>query len=380
VIEQGLDVLEAMTGLVVLVDGKELRVLDRRTVPAKPGRRRWTVTMDDNTPLTMALRERVPVWLASREAFRTRFPDVFARIGAYDAASAYLALPLIHGDELIGGLFFGFGEASALGAADRTYALLLAQSVANALARARTLELERDGRRDAEMMARAREEVLGVVAHDLRNPLGVAGSVLQMLAEVELAPQAKEKLITSGTRAVRQMNRLISDLLDELRIEAGRLALESEDVAASVLLAQAEESARHLAIAKNIVLEVEPSDPALRVLADRGRVAQVFGNLLGNAMKFTPEGGHVNVRAWREDDEACFEIADTGPGVAPENIEHLFDRFWQGNNKDRRGVGLGLPITKGIVEAHGGRIWVESELGKGSRFRFTLPLARSRRP
>jgi signal transduction histidine kinase len=227
------------------------------------------------------------------------------------------------------------------------------------------------------MMAHAREEVLAVVAHELRNPLGVAQSAIQMLGEVELAAAGKERLVGAGTRALNQMSRLIGDLLDVMRMETGHLALDSEELSVASVLAQSEESARHLAAARNIDVAVQPGDPALRVRADRGRVAQVFGNLLGNAIKFTPDGGHIGVRAWRDGDDAVFEVADSGSGVEPENLSHLFDRFWQAKESDGRGVGLGLPITKGIVEAHGGRIWVESEVGKGSRFRFTLPIANS---
>ncbi len=377
VIEKGLDVLEASTGIVATLDGNELRILDRRAAGNGPQRSR-TISLEDRTPLTASLRRREPVWIESREEFRTLFPAAFGRIPAENTSNAFVALPLFHGEDLIGGLVFGFEDASALGATDRTYALLLAQSVGNALARARTLESERDGRRDAETMARAREEVLGVVAHDLRNPLGVAGSVLQMLAEADVTGAAKDKLLASGTRAVRQMNRLIGDLLDVIRMESGRLSLETETVSASSTMAQAEEGVRHLAAARRIAITIEPCDAGLRVRGDRGRLAQVFGNLLGNAIKFTPEGGTITVRARRDGAAVLFEIADTGPGVAPENLAHLFDRFWQANRTDHRGVGLGLPITKGIVEAHGGRIWVESELGKGSHFYFTIPAADSR--
>jgi len=100
---------------------------------------------------------------------------------------------------------------------------------------------------------------------------------------------------------------------------------------------------------------------------------QVLGNLLGNAIKFTPPGGNVSLRAWRDGSDAVFEVADDGPGISPADQVHLFDKYWQARTTDRRGVGLGLAISKGIVEAHGGRLWVESEPGMGSRFCFTIP-------
>src|SRR5262249_48086674 len=223
----------------------------------------------------------------------------------------------------------------------------------------------------------AREEVLGVVAHDLRNPLGVAASVLQMLSDDGLGPAEREKILSSGVRSVQQMNRLIGDLLDVMRMEAGRLALDVDDLSVAAIVAQAEEGARHLAAERDIELTVSPPDASHRLRGDRGRLAQVFGNLLGNAIKFTPKGGKVSLRAGRDDGEIVFEVADTGPGVSPEHLSHLFDRFWQANRADRRGVGLGLPIAKGIVDAHGGRLWVVSEPGNGSRFYVALPSAPS---
>jgi signal transduction histidine kinase len=169
------------------------------------------------------------------------------------------------------------------------------------------------------------------------------------------------------------MNRLIGDLLDVMRMEAGRLTLEVEELTVAGILTQAEESARHLAAERHIELTVSPPDPSLRLRGDRGRLAQVFGNLLGNAIKFTPERGKVSLRAWREGAEIVFEVTDTGPGVSPEHLSHLFDRFWQANRADRRGVGLGLPIVRGIVDAHSGRLWVESQPGAGSHFFVALP-------
>ena len=374
VVGQGFDVLEAAFGMIGTIDGNEIRVLDRRRYSRDGQDWGATVSLDDKTPLTVALKRREPVWLDSPEQFRTQYPQAAARLHPEIDAKAYLALPLIHGDELVGGLVLGFKDPSAVGAVDHAFAGLLAQSVGNALARAKTFERERHDRRYAEMLSQAREEVLGIVAHDLRNPLGVAGAVLQVLAEPNLDEPEREKLITSGTRAVHQMNRLIGDLLDVIRIESGRLALEMEDLRVAAVLTQAEEGARHLAEEQGVELVVEPADTSLLVSGDRGRLAQVFGNLLGNAIKFTPSGGRVSLKAWRDGDEVIFEVADTGPGISAENQAHLFDRFWQANRADRRGVGLGLPITKGIVEAHGGRIWFESEVGKGSRFYVAIPV------
>jgi signal transduction histidine kinase len=372
-VSQGFDVLEAVAGVVAVVDGDEIRVLDRRRSPRASTEPPSQLSLQADTPLAAALRARTPVWLESVDAFRLRFPAAAGRLLPEQSANAVLALPLVYGERLIGGLVLGFESATALGATDHAFARLLAQSVGAALARALMLEHEQHSRRDAEMLSRAREEVLGVVAHDLRNPLGVAGAVLQMVGDPRLTDSERHDMLSSGTRSVQQMNRLIGDLLDVMRMEAGRLTLEVEDLDGAGILAQADESTRHLANERRIDFTVKRPDEPLPLSGDRGRLAQVFGNLVGNAIKFTPERGKVSLRAWRDNGDILFEVADTGPGVPPKQLSHLFEKFWQANRADRRGVGLGLPIAKGIVDAHGGRLWVVSDPGKGSRFYVALP-------
>jgi K+-sensing histidine kinase KdpD len=368
------ELTEATSCVVGVIDGKELRVLARRAASGNLPVTGATIPLDSEGPLMEAVRMREPVWLESRERYRERFPQAYTRIQSDTAATAFLALPLVHGEEIVGGMMLGFAGAEALGATDQTFARLLAQSVGDALARARTLERERDGRRAAETMARAREEVLGIVAHDLRNPISLIDASLQMLSEPNITPADREKFLAASTRTVKQMNRLVGDLLDSIRLETGHLSLETEVLSVPRVLEEAADSVRHLAEQRRIALEVHSPETPLQVRADRLRLMQVFNNLLGNAIKFTPPSGRVELRSWKgtEDGDVVFEVADSGPGVSPENRAHLFDRFWQARRSDNRGVGLGLAITKGIVEAHGGHIWVDSEPGKGSRFRFTL--------
>jgi K+-sensing histidine kinase KdpD len=372
-IGQGLEVAEAVSGLIGVVNGNQLQVMERRAARRSSGDAMPTISLDADTPLAESLRTREPIWLESRERFRELFPSAHDRLPLDTEANAFLAMPLLHGDDLVGGLVLGFRAASALGATDRTFAELLAQSAGSALARACMFERERDGRREAELMARARQDVLGIVAHDLRNPLGVVSSTVQMLAELDLAPPDRQKLLDAGKRAVVQMNRLIGDLLDVMRIDAGRLSLEVDELSVSSVLANAEENIRHLALERGITVAIESRDESLRIRGDRERLVQVLGNLLGNALKFSPVNGRVSLYAWRDGDSAVFEVVDNGPGIPLADRTRLFDRYWQARPADRRGVGLGLAIAKGIVEAHSGRMWVESEVGRGSRFAFAIP-------
>jgi signal transduction histidine kinase len=173
------------------------------------------------------------------------------------------------------------------------------------------------------------------------------------------------------------MYRLVHDLLDVAAIEAGQLPVTKSPLSADALVTDALELLRPLAAAKGIALvgDVPPGLPT--VAADRERVLQVFSNLGGNAVKFTARDGRVEIRATGRDRAVEFVVRDTGSGIRPEDLPHVFERFWQARKRERAGVGLGLAIVKGIIEAHGGEIHVDSEPGKGSRFAFTLPVAES---
>jgi signal transduction histidine kinase len=170
------------------------------------------------------------------------------------------------------------------------------------------------------------------------------------------------------------MNRLIGDLLDTVRLHAGKLTLDLEDVAVATIFKDADDMFRPLAQKRRIALEIGAPADALAVRADPLRVSQVLGNIVGNALKFTPEGGRISLRASSNGREVEIDITDTGAGISASDREHLFDNFWQAQRNDNRGVGLGLAIAKSIVEAHGGRIWCDSTPGKGTTFSFTLPL------
>jgi len=221
-----------------------------------------------------------------------------------------------------------------------------------------------------------RDRVLGVVAHDLRSPLS---AILMQTSALTRRGQELErrspKPLELIHRAAMRMNRLIQDLLDVARMEAGQLTIERARLSAGGLIAEAVDMQKPLASASSLELRVDMAPEVAEVWGDRHRLLQVFENLIGNALKFTNAGGCITVGAVSQDHEVVFRVTDTGGGIAPENQSNVFDRFWQASKAGRRGAGLGLPITKGIVEAHGGRIWVESAVGKGSTFFFTIPTA-----
>jgi signal transduction histidine kinase len=180
-------------------------------------------------------------------------------------------------------------------------------------------------------------------------------------------------------RRVDDMIRLIQDLLDISSIEAGQLRLAKSRQTVIPIVKKVLEAFEVQAKQKAVTLESElPPEDNLEIDADPDRIRQVLTNLIGNALKFTETGGSVLVRVFSKHGEVYFSVADSGPGIPPEDLTHVFDRFWRADRSSRLGTGLGLSIAKGVVETHGGRIWVESQVGVGSKFYFTLPLAVSR--
>jgi signal transduction histidine kinase len=226
---------------------------------------------------------------------------------------------------------------------------------------------------------RWREELLAVVSHDLKTPLLVVRLNAEMLLEAA-RPAAEERrpaqlhleLILS---AVEQMRDLIGGILDRARVQGMPMPLAPEPLEVEVLFRQATEVLRPLALDKSQALVVEVAPGPLRVRADRERTLQVLSNLVGNAIKYTPKGGAITLGARRLDGMVRISVKDTGPGIAPKDVPHLFERFWRATGVLERGTGLGLTIAKSIVEAHGGALWVETREGAGSTFFFTLPVA-----
>jgi signal transduction histidine kinase len=220
-----------------------------------------------------------------------------------------------------------------------------------------------------------RDEVMAIVAHDLRNPLGaitISASLLQNECD---AARARERAATIANIAMR-MEYLIKTMLDVATMEAGRFSLVPASCRVEELLAEVIELFQPLARSKAIALELR-SVPDLTIHADRERVLQVFSNLVGNALKFTPREGKVTLSAEQHGDEARFAVIDTGPGISRSHLPHVFDRFWGDMTPGVKSTGLGLYIARVIVTAHGGRIWVKSEPGHGAAFYFTLPLEQS---
>ncbi|HSL71469.1 MAG TPA: GAF domain-containing sensor histidine kinase, partial [Longimicrobiales bacterium] len=231
---------------------------------------------------------------------------------------------------------------------------------------------------EAQQAIRARDDVLAVVSHDLGNPL----SAIRLGTTLLLRRIPEEERESGGWKhleniraSVMQMERLIRDLLEIKRIEAGYFSLERERIAVQTLIDEASESLAPLIASRELRLHTRALSERVYINADRERLLQVFSNLVGNAAKFTPHGGEINLWAEPRGQDVVFAVTDSGPGIPSEHIPHVFNRFWQARRTGRHGIGLGLAIVQGIVEAHGGKVWVESELGSGSTFFFAIPAA-----
>ncbi len=236
------------------------------------------------------------------------------------------------------------------------------------------LSVERT-RSDVELSAR--DTFLGIVSHDLRNMLnGVVGFAALIAKDVSRENQDEPVVMYAQRiqRAGARMNRLLGDLVDVASIEAGVLAVSREVEDAALVVTEAVDSFQTQASSKRITLATEIVPPLPVVSFDAPRILQVLINLLSNAFKFTPESGKIVVGAARIGDDLRFTVKDSGDGIPGEQLELIFERFLQLEKNDRRGVGLGLYISKCIVQGHGGRIWAESRLGEGSTFCFTLPV------
>lgn len=223
---------------------------------------------------------------------------------------------------------------------------------------------------------REREDVVSVVSHDLKNPLSSIRLSSQFLKkQLENKPEysSLSRHVENILSATNSMNGLIYNILDIEKIKAGTFSIDLQNTMIEPLLKSVKDIFTPLAQDKNIDLRFEPDTFDLEMICDPNRVIQIFSNLIGNAIKFTPRGGRVTVKLEHINHELHVCIEDNGPGISSALLPHLFDRYWQKKETATLGSGLGLYITRGIVTAHGGKIWVESEPGKGSRFYFTLP-------
>jgi PAS domain S-box-containing protein len=301
------------------------------------------------------------------ERYRAKYKEDFARFAAGDEASRRMAeRDEVFGVRKNGEEFPAEASVSKVTVGDATFFSVVLRDVTD----------RKNVEAALHRAVAARDDVLGIVAHDLRNPLSAIMMAASAMDRPGPEPDRRDREPRDIIlRASQRMNQLISDLLDVAQIEVGQLKLEPTHLSATDLVDEVVTAQTPFAEAADLELRREVGDDVRAVWGDHRRLLQVFENLIGNAIKFTEPRGQIVVGAATKERNVVFSVSDTGPGIAPDSVAHIFDRFWQAATRERRlGAGLGLQITKGIVEAHDGRIWVESELGHGTTFFFTIPI------
>ena len=281
-----------------------------------------------------------------------------------------MRIPIRDGERLLGILSLArINDDRPYTDADLNLAISIGDRLAATLRNARLYS-------ELQQAARMRDEVTSIVSHDLRNPVHTVTMASSMLLEIgdSMDPAAGRKNLMVIQRSAQNMSRLLDDLLDVAKSEAGSFSIEAAATDVGSLMSTTVEGFRLQAAERGIELAVAIPEALPPVHADAARVAQVLSNLTGNALKFTPPGGKVRLSATAAGGEIIVAVADTGIGIAADNVAHVFDRFWQAKRASRASAGLGLAIAKSIVEAHGGRIWVESTEGRGTTFQLTLPV------
>lgn len=321
-------------------------------------------TTHPKSPVAKAVASRETLLIAPFNPEEFAPDTAYAEICRKLQPRAMLITPLIARDRVVGAITYALGPSQRVFDAElRTLAEEVAERVALGIDNAFLYAA-------AQRAIRGRDELLAVVSHDLRNPLSIVALALQSL---ESSPESLAKVLPRAKRGTDRMLRLVEDLLDLARIEAGAMKVESHLIDLTTVLEDAYEQHRALAADKRITLVREyPHD--LEAVADRHRLSQALANLVGNSIKFTPAGGTIKIGAQPQGERVVLSVADTGPGIHPEHLAHIFDRFWQPQRR-RDGVGLGLAIVKGIIDAHGGTIRVESTVGVGTT--ISVGLART---
>jgi PAS domain S-box-containing protein len=332
---------------------------------------RTPLTWDSPSPVVDVVRrgkpELVPnvddAWLEAHEE-----DSAAVALWRKTGVKSVFVVPLVVGERTLGAVsLLGLNGRAAFSSDIRALAEKYAAQASLALENARLY-------RDAQRASEARDQVLSVVSHDLRNPLSAIAMCASALAGSSPDAEERESLLTTITDSAEWMNRLIQDLLDVASIDSGRLSLERDREAVPALVDAAlrmfeiEAAQRRVRLATDIAADL----PELN--ADASRLVQVLGNLLRNALKFTPDGGRITVRASNGGRDVVFAVSDTGPGIPVADQPYVFDRYWHARRTaNKRGTGLGLSIARGIVQAHGGRIWLDSEPGRGTTFYFSIP-------
>ncbi|MEA5624241.1 GAF domain-containing protein [Nostoc sp. UHCC 0251] len=382
IVDQGIAALSANFALVALVNetGTELEVI--RAVGCEPDQMNgWQrFSLNDPVPLAEAVRTGQPIWAEPSKTRAIRYPHLTEQYERYDF-NAWISIPLMIEGRAVGGMSFGFIELQQLDGEQQAFILSLAQQCAQAIARTRLYEAEQTARNAAEAANRVKDEFLAVLSHELRTPLNPILGWSKLLRGRQLDAAKTDYALETIERNAKLQTQLIEDLLDVSRILQGKLSLNKVSVNLTSTIQSALETVRLAAEAKSIQIQTMLDPTIGQVLGDCTHLQQVIWNLLSNAVKFTPENGQVNISLERVGSQAQIQVSDTGKGIHPNFLPHVFEYFRQADSTTTRkfgGLGLGLAIVRHLVELHGGTVQADSPgEGQGATFTVKLPLMKA---
>ncbi|WP_228037653.1 ATP-binding protein [Nodosilinea sp. LEGE 06152] len=386
IVEQSMAALDADAAMVALVtpDQKHLAIVKAEgyDLGADLVAAWQQFAIDAPVPLAEAVRTGQPVWLGSPSERAERYPHLAEYYNRYDF-SGWLSLPLKAEGRAVGGISLSFRLLRPLSQTDQDFILAVSRQCAQAILRAQLYEAERQARTEAERANRVKDEFLAILSHELRSPLNPILGWSQLLQTHTLSETKTKEALSTIERNAKLQTQLIDDLLDIAKILRGKLHLDHSPIDLTLVIDAALETVKTAALAKAIVLNPVLVDVG-KVYGDAARLQQVVWNLLSNAIKFTPQGGRVEVRLEQIEDQAQITVTDTGKGIHPDFLPHLFQSFRQEDVSITRqygGLGLGLAIVRHLVEAHGGTISASSPgEGLGATFAVQLPTAKTTSP
>ena len=357
--------VEGSRRIISVSDDPEITERSRLHSPEPPGPDSASAVLDVmRTKRAMVVNDVDASWLEAHSE-----TDAILERAQRLGVRSMLLVPLLTGGGAVGVMtIMRFNAGPSFGELEVGLAEQLATRAAFAIENARLFRLARSA-------TDARDDILGVVSHDLRNPVNAIGMCVRVLRETPSEDAAaRGDLVKAIGDAVDWMDRLIRDLLDVANLERGRLSVERRPEDVETIVRSAVSMFEHAAQSRQIALTTVVAPSGIRVDGDAARLVQVLSNLVANSLAHTESGGAVQVVVGAQGPVVQFEVRDTGMGIAPENLPHIFERHWRSSASAKRGgSGLGLAIVRGIVQAHGGQIWVESEQGQGATFRFTIP-------
>jgi PAS domain S-box-containing protein len=376
VITQGIEVLEARAGSIALLREDGMLDVAHSVGYTEEMLTTWgRIPLSAEVPLSHCIRENTPVWVATRDELARLFPQAYAHTS--DATKSLAALPLIVDGHPIGGLGLSFSAEHAFNVEERLLMETLAGHCAQALERARLYEAEAEARAAAEKANEIKVRFLGMISHELRTPLtSIKGFASTLLAtDVHFDDHTQRQYLNIIDTETNKLTSLVEQLLDVSRLQAGTLPIRPRPHSLTEIFDIAAVQMQTLSHAHPLDIEVGSRLPL--VMADSQRIAQVIVNLVDNACKYSPDGKPIQIRARKQGDFLEIRVSDEGPGIPRKDREYVFEAFQQLERKSgaKRGAGLGLAICKGLVEAHGGRIWVQDRQRRGTCIAFTLPLA-----